>query len=375
MITNLQLLRALAALAVVFCHTGFFRIDGSSTDFLGVCVFFVISGFIMTHVSRSSVDQFMTKRLVRIVPLYWLCTLVYLMWGNLGFSNPLYTFPLFAKWAASDPVQLLVWIKQNYGLGDRDAAIRLIKSLLFIPYAKANGEMLFPVLGVGWSLNLEMFFYVLFGAALRISQRHGPLLVVTAITGINGIAFFVNPKNTVLAFYAHPYTWCFVLGIGCFYVWRGLAGSTVVRHRATLLLGTALFVVIFLALNVTFKLADEPSLPLRVLGFGLAGIVVMLGLLLHSAGIRVRSHFVILLGNASYSLYLCHSFVMDTMRTLAQRWPWLDSQTKVSGMLVAIVLSIALALLVYRYVEMPLLALLRRWLKRRQRDDPAPAAA
>src|ERR1019366_3386571 len=44
-------------------------------DFQALSVFFVISGFIMTYITRADADHFLQQRLVRIVPLYWLCTL------------------------------------------------------------------------------------------------------------------------------------------------------------------------------------------------------------------------------------------------------------------------------------------------------------
>jgi hypothetical protein len=74
MIINIQLLRGLAALAVAFYHAGYVIPGTVYTDFLGVPVFFVISGFIMTHITRASSDGFLLHRLIRIVPLYWLAT-------------------------------------------------------------------------------------------------------------------------------------------------------------------------------------------------------------------------------------------------------------------------------------------------------------
>ena len=73
---NIQILRGLAALAVAHYHTGAL-IFGVHTDFSGVCVFFVISGFIMNHINRTDADQFRVKRLIRIVPLYWFASAFY----------------------------------------------------------------------------------------------------------------------------------------------------------------------------------------------------------------------------------------------------------------------------------------------------------
>ena len=85
-IISIQILRAFAALLVVFHHARYQIQDfevffhGGIWPFgqAGVDIFFVISGFIMwvtTHDRRTTPLRFMTNRIVRIVPLYWLLTL------------------------------------------------------------------------------------------------------------------------------------------------------------------------------------------------------------------------------------------------------------------------------------------------------------
>jgi exopolysaccharide production protein ExoZ len=80
-IFNLQILRGLAALGVVFLHTGFPLPGDWHTDFFGVSTFFVISGFIMCFITRdpnggdAHAGSILIRRAIRIVPLYWLFTL------------------------------------------------------------------------------------------------------------------------------------------------------------------------------------------------------------------------------------------------------------------------------------------------------------
>lgn len=66
---SIQLLRAIAATAVVVYHIPLFR-EGA----WGVDIFFVISGFIMALVTERSTRHFFAKRVIRVVPLYWLGT-------------------------------------------------------------------------------------------------------------------------------------------------------------------------------------------------------------------------------------------------------------------------------------------------------------
>ena len=91
MLFNIQALRGFAALAVAFYHTDY-RLPGDlHTDFRGVAIFFVISGFIMCFITRADPNDFLMKRAIRIVPMYWLCTLLLILVNHrLRILNPLF---------------------------------------------------------------------------------------------------------------------------------------------------------------------------------------------------------------------------------------------------------------------------------------------
>jgi exopolysaccharide production protein ExoZ len=145
---NLQFLRGFAALGVVFYHTDFHLAGDWHTDFSGVAVFFVISGFIMCFITRKDADGFLAKRFLRIVPMYWLCTLI--RFGLLSFSS----------WSANPPL-----------------AADLPRSLLFVP----SEEL--PILGVGWTLNFEVYFYLVFGVRAPVHGDQGFRLEGTTVSG------------------------------------------------------------------------------------------------------------------------------------------------------------------------------------------------
>jgi exopolysaccharide production protein ExoZ len=160
----LQALRALAAGLVVFCHAlGAWSVqtgrrapdeDLALLGGLGVKVFFVISGFIITmSVTRMAVSRggqassvFMRRRLIRIVPLYWLATLAE---------------AIRAAHAGAAPA-----------VGD------VVRSMLFIPFRNS------PVLVQGWSLNYEMFFYIVFAVALLWGVRTRYWMVFATLLGL-----------------------------------------------------------------------------------------------------------------------------------------------------------------------------------------------
>ena len=152
MLFNIQALRAVAALLVVFVHIdrlaelAGFRSGTTAFGNTGVDLFFVISGFIMvvTVTERpQSPSQFFRHRVARIVPLYWLVTLA------------VFTLALVA------PV-LLQSTKAN--------PAELLKSLAFIPYPRSDGQM-HPLVFVGWTLNYEMMFYALFAVGMLFARK------------------------------------------------------------------------------------------------------------------------------------------------------------------------------------------------------------
>ena len=101
----------------------------------------------MTHITRASCDQFFLHRLIRIVPLYWLATAIYA-------TLVVVVYPVIGK-QSDNAVTLKT----------------LLYDLFFIPRLDSEGTIIYPVLGVGWTLNLEMYFYLLFAGALEISRQ------------------------------------------------------------------------------------------------------------------------------------------------------------------------------------------------------------
>jgi len=170
---SIQVLRAVAAIGVVFTHA----ITRLSTSFpgasehalftglggqltvgdAGVDLFFVISGFIMLHVHRNDFGRpgaplrFMLRRILRIVPIYWLLTTLALVF--LIFAPQLFTTHYRGIY--------LPWIVGSY---------------LFLPIAPPDWNAT-PVVGVGWTLNYEMFFYAVFAGALLLPRRLGLQLI------------------------------------------------------------------------------------------------------------------------------------------------------------------------------------------------------
>ena len=169
-LASIQVLRAAAALAVLFAHLwpalAQFGNENIIPNFTfgaaGVDLFFVISGFIMVYTSerlfgqRDGPGRFLTRRLIRIVPMYWaLTTLVVVAWYGVK-------------------------------LPDHTTWTNVVGSYLFIPTLKPGGGTA-PVLGVGWTLNYEMLFYFLFAITIMFQRRMAVIVLSALLFGIVNI--------------------------------------------------------------------------------------------------------------------------------------------------------------------------------------------
>jgi peptidoglycan/LPS O-acetylase OafA/YrhL/SAM-dependent methyltransferase len=340
MLLNLQLLRAIAALAVVYYHT-------TSQAGLnlpvnvgahGVDLFFVISGFIIARVAVRSPKGFLRRRIIRIVPFYWTATLV--VFGLALLS------PRVLRSTHADYVQLLC-------------------SLLFIPRDTPQAGMV-PTLILGWSLNYEMYFYLVFAVALAIVPGLAPLLCGLAVTSIALLINLSGSRDPGVTFYARPIVFEFVYGIGAYYLFTVFERHPGwFRQRREVRYGLwimSLASVIFIGLEEAHGGFGLP----RFIAAGIpAFALVVAALILERAyGDSVRSPIVSMLGDASYVLYLIHPYIVyGLLRTLwagraRSDWP-------VSALLVVALAGIATAaaIAIHLGFEKPVTSRLRRcWL-------------
>lgn len=291
---QIQALRGFAALCVVFTHAflgaGWMNLNAGLNNHpqigeFGVDIFFVISGFIMVMVSRNDFGKrgaqwsFLKKRLKRIVPLYWLLTCVLI--AIVVFAPSLIAHPEidFEYWA---------------------------KSLLFIPAEHPVEDGTRPLLVVGWTLQYEMFFYVLFAVSMFFSRTFGLSLLIVALVSIVIIGLFGEPQNLVVEFYSEPIILEFVAGIfiGILY----FRGSRIpARYKLVLPAIALVLVVIGWRISVTMEID-------RVLFFGLPATLLLAGFTLSKGADKwVFGQLWQRLGDSSYALYLSHVFVVAAL--------------------------------------------------------------
>lgn len=342
---SVQILRAIAALAVVAFHFAqslaidfkLIPLDSFTMGSDGVDIFFVISGFIMAYTTaredQRSPGDFAWKRLARIVPLYWVLTLAVFAIGILAPS-------LLNSGGAT-------WEE-------------LGKSLAFIPYERVDGRVA-PVLFLGWTLNYEMFFYAVFTVALLVAPRWRLQVVVGVMAVMAAIGYAYPGDLGVLGrFYTNGIILEFVWGCLLFVAWNRWPDR--LRAMAPIwILGTALLL-----------LQNFWNVPLpREIEKGLPALMIVGGVLAMTVKDGAVSRAFRAIGDASYSLYLGHPYAIGLCVKLSIA---LLGAT-VLGALVAgtltLAISIAAALLSFHLLEKPSNTLLRG-LWRRPRPSAAP---
>ncbi|MCC5973623.1 MAG: acyltransferase [Rubellimicrobium sp.] len=319
------MLRALAAVMVLVGHVlaesahyagwpaGFDRLPWTR----GVDVFFVISGFIVTLSAarfHGRPGAFLARRILRVVPLYWLFTTLMVA--------VVVVLPQGAKDTGFEPGQI-------------------VASYLFLPWAREDGRIA-PVLSLGWTLNYEIFFYALFALALAMRRPlAGAALGIGALVAA-GLAF--GPTGAAALFWTSPLMLEFLFGMALARLWQaGIVRPDLRLACLAMLLGLAGLVLL-----------HGSGLP-RVLAAGIPATVIVAGgtLLCPSRPMPFQ-----LLGDASYALYLSHRFVLRGMTLvllpLLPAVPLWTSAFVVATSALALVTSV----LVWRYVERPMLAVL-----------------
>lgn len=335
MLRNVQALRAIAALLVVVVHLAamgaVLGIAGHLFDMfaVGVDLFFVISGFIMVHTTSGKTVApwaFLANRLLRIAPIYWLLTL--LLFG-VALMEPGLLGTTRAAWDA------------------------LFRSLTFIPYERADGTFR-PILFVGWSLNMEMAFYLVFALALMLAGTgrrvaFGVAALVLAVA--MGIA--LGPVLPVeLRFLTQPILLEFAAGMVIGWLYPCLPSSPQLARWAAMAgaLGmVALLLVARWPLPGGWPLSAAP-----------ACLVVIAALVAEKGGLSIGSRTVQSLGDASYALYLTHPFVTQAWIIAAQRTGMLTPASAPLLMALAITSAAVVAVLFHRRVERPLNRLVRQ---------------
>lgn len=327
---NIQILRAIAALLVVVHHVSdalereglhWFVHSLGALDQMGaagVDLFFVISGFIMVHVGgsgflgRREALGFLRRRFLRIYPAYWIVT---------GIA--------IAIWAA--------------GVGFRsqqvDAAY-LVQSLLCLPMVRH------PLVDQGWTLSFELYFYALFAFGMLLLRTPGRLVLAA---GAWFLLSWLVGKATGIGLITQF--------LGSPLLFEFLAGAVVgVLHRRGQIPTRPSIGSVFLAVAVgilAFGAVVGVDWSWRTLAWGTPAVLVLLAALSLPQVEGRKGNPLLVLGDASYSIYLVHGFATMALPRITSRVPEHSMVGQVAGVGLCVA-AVAAGWAFWKVVENPI---------------------
>lgn len=316
---GIQYLRAVAALAVVVFHAAERSGQHFAVGMAGVDIFFVISGFVMWVLASTrpvSTGVFYRDRLLRVAPLYWIVTLIMAVGALAG---------LFPR------IQL--------------TADHVAASLAFIPHRSPSNGEIWPLLVQGWTLNLEMFFYLIFGLVLLLPRQRRLPALSTVFVGLVLAGWYFRPVDPILATFTRPIILEFLCGAMLGKLW--LDGRLLGRAMGS--------VAIAVACAGFTALAFFPT-PLDELLFGLLAIALVAGAVSVEKSRPIRRWpWFGYLGDASYSIYLWHTLAISVAAKAAE----ILSLGALPTLVLGVTGGTALGILSYEFLEKPLLTLVK----------------
>jgi peptidoglycan/LPS O-acetylase OafA/YrhL len=233
-------------------------------------------------------------------------------------------------------------------------------SLAFVPWPDERG-MPRPILGQGWTLEYEMYFYVVAFIIALLVARNRSLYVAIALAVITPALYaasLLTPLGSFFTgFYGSLVVFEFVIGIACYNIFRQASPVSFRLKAALVVIGTVAMVGLSQFLWLDRLFAQGLPAGLIVMGFALKG--------------RSEHRPVVWLeefGNASYSLYLLHPFVTNGCallfaHLLPNGWP--------PYVAVSVVVATGAAVVSYNVIEKPMIAYLRARLPERAGRVPA----
>ena len=339
----IQALRGFAALLVCFLHMKGAIKTGELPNVLfgngavGVPLFFIISGFIMYTTTQKLLPNwrpivaFIAKRLLRIVPLYFVCTLLYL--------------------AVYSKLNLYVFEHPTW----------LLPSLFFYPtYGSLTGPAYgFPALAVGWSLNYEIYFYLLIAVCAFAGRWRWVVLISILLASVFIVPLITNGyvMQSLRQWYTYQFSYCSLMTnpILIFFV-SGIALGKFYHLQNVPSNARLVNVLVFLSCT-NFALSYLGIIPLfHAYWHHFFNCTFLIFTLLWRNKINAYAvpQVFVFLGDCSFSIYLIHPIVIGILPTFYRT---LGMQLNVEGWFYfsqLLFVIIAVSALCYLCIEKPM---------------------
>lgn len=332
-IYSIHILRFFAAAAVVIHHviSGY----GSSVNVFGcgVDVFFVISGVVigMTLNSGDRPASFAKKRFIRVMPLYWIATIAYVIFRYSSFN-------------------ILPTPKQAF------------RSFFLLPETGPTwGFIYWP----GWSLAYEMLFYIVATLSLILFHKRARAICFLVFTTLS-LARVPNPWASGRIDFETQMCFGFCAGL----VISDMLAPGVIPDRRIGALPDRRIGTLFLIFGAFLLWHNQVGSPIpRMVAWGVPSAFLVIGAMSFESVKWIKNKWAVLGGDASYAIYLTHLTTIELVQLKAAQHsiPMAKHTLISSGFLFAAAIGVGVAF--HKLIERPMLGFLRRLLL------PRPTAA
>lgn len=353
MLISIQLLRAVAALGVAIAHLyAEFAVfgDRSFPNFIvgaaGVDLFFVISGFVIAYSSERFYAQpkgaitFLLRRLARIVPLYWAATTLFLLY-------------LLCVFRGTPIAEILLINDMSWPV--------VGTSFVFWPFPRPSGAT-FPALSLGWTLNYEMFFYVVFTGAVLLPRRIAVLAASAALLALpRALPYLAVVSPNPLLIWGDPLIYEFVYGMLIALAFR--EGLTLPLWLAAISVMIGIGMIAWTGMDAS----GIEIVPRHLIWGGGAAFIVAGTALARTDRVPVGPAIAALslLGDASYALYLLHTTIYAAVRPIVAYF-FVPPQHQWAYAAILITTATGGAIAAYLLFERPLTKALQRRIATRE---------
>ncbi|MBA2943269.1 acyltransferase [Paenibacillus sp. CGMCC 1.16610] len=341
---TLQASRGAAAFFVLLFHTSAMSFKYYQYDLLGISsigrsggvdFFFLLTGFLLFRTyghkigTQMPVLPYLTKRLIRIYPFYWLITLVVL---------PVYFFV------------------PSFGYGFETDKDTIIKSFLLLP--QAHG----PILPVAWSLSYFVLFYLAFSLLLSVGKK--PAVIFASIWIALTLCHFLRVPLISADIDRHFYLNFLFSDVNLEFMAGCLLAKWAEQHRSKhykWLIAIGMFGFLLIWINNKYQFAPFHSYLLYVI----PAIFVLLGASSVPERIQLPRWVLSLskLGDASYTILLTHLIFISILMKLSVATHLVDYLGPLLTNVIIVICVVPLCQMAYRLAEKPLVAGLRDVIK------------
>lgn len=328
MLNSIQILRAIAALLVLFSHVihkiiqkNFENISSFDIGASGVDLFFIISGFIMCFTCEGknvTFTNFIKNRIIRIIPLYWILT----------------------------TAALFIFLIKPELINSSGGNTSIIDSYFLLP----SGEKF--LIQNGWTLSYEFYFYFIFALFLifNFNYFYKKIAVIITILLFVTLGLFYENKNPYILFATNEIILEFCLGILCYIFYKKFQINNLIA-----------FFLITIGVTLLLIFHHNVQLNFRSLYYGLPMTLIFIGFInlenVLSKNKSITLNFLKKIGDSSYSLYLVHPFVISLNAIIF-------IQANIGSYMIffitTVIISIIVSYYIFKLIELPTHKILKK---------------